>query len=59
MTFFSHWQIDQCFRLSNIFFDNLGCLFLAPVPTRANLHAGHVLAYVVSRFSAGNYLDNT
>jgi len=57
MTFFP--QIDQYFPLSDIFLDNLGCLFLAPVPASANPHALHVLAFVVSRFSAGNYLDNT
>jgi len=50
-------QIDLFFRH---FFHNLVCLFLqvVPVPARASAHARHVLAFVVSRFSAGNYLDN-
>jgi len=38
-------------------FLNLVCLFLVPV-TRASAHAWHVFLFVVSRFSAGNYLDN-
>ena len=42
------------------FVDNLVCLFLVPVPARASAgaHARHVLAFVVSRFSASNYSDN-
>jgi len=53
MTFVS--QMDRVFRH---FFNNLVCLFLVPVPARASAHVRHVLVFVVSRFSAGNYLDN-
>jgi len=37
---------------------SLGCPFLVPVPARASTHTPHVLAFVVSRFSAGNFLDH-
>ena len=40
------------------FNQNLVGVFLGPVPVRAGVHARHVLAFVVSRFSASNYLDN-
>ena len=42
--------------VSDIFFHNLVCLrlFLVPVPARTSTHTGHVLAFVVSRFSASN-----
>jgi len=53
MTFFS--QIDRVFRH---FFHHLVCLFLLPVPARASAHVRHVLAFVVSSFSGGNYSDN-
>ena len=43
----------------DIFFHKLFGLFLVPVPgpACAGAHARHVLAFVVSRFSATNYLD--
>ena len=53
MTFIS--QIDGVFQH---FFQNLVCLFLFPVPVRGSAHVRHVLALVVSSFSAGKYLDN-
>jgi len=40
------------------FFQNLVGVFLVPVPARTGAHARHVSAFVVSRFSAGNYLTN-
>jgi len=42
---------------SDIFFHDLVCLFLELVPARAGTHAWHVFAFVVSRFSAGNYFE--
>jgi len=50
--FFTNWSI------SRFFLHNLVGLFVVPVPARASTHARHVLACVVWRFSAGNYLDN-
>jgi len=49
----------QLISMIDIFFHNLVCLFLVPVPACAGAHAWHVLAFLVSSFSAGNYLDNT
>jgi len=45
---------------SDMFLHNLVCLLLVPVPgsARASTHARHVLAFVLSRVSAGKYLDN-
>jgi len=40
------------------FLKRRGCLFLYYLPARASAHARHVLAFAVSRFSAGNDLDN-
>jgi len=51
MTFFP--QIDQFFFM----FEQVG-VSLVPVPARASTRARHVLACVVSRLSAGNYLNN-
>ena len=44
--------------ITNSRFHDLVCLFLVHVPAHASVHAQHVLAVVVSRVSAGNYLDN-
>jgi len=53
MTFF-----HKLISFPDIFFHNMGCLFRTCCC--ASAHARHVLAFVVSRFSAGNrdYLDN-
>jgi len=50
-------KIHKLISFFDIFFHNLICLFLVPVPARTSAHAQHVLAFVVS-FSSSNYLDN-
>jgi len=58
----SSFKKMTCFHKLIYFFDisfhNLVCLFFVPVPARASAHAWHGLAFVVSRFSAGNFADN-
>ena len=57
-----HYVCGECgdyklIQFSTLFVHELVCLFLIHNHARASAHAQHVLVFVVSRLSVGNYLD--